>query len=103
MPEHKNQFEFHWKYKDYEIQTIQSFSTGLPYVELIKWDYFAKKPCCDTLAYYNWNSEGGELCFVRTRPFNSIAEIDIMPIWKQLWMACEMLIDWYEKEEHHES
>ena len=98
MLENKNSFEFHWKYKDFEIRSLYSYATGLPYVELIKWNNEAEPPYCYTLAYYRWNSEGGELHFVGNRPFRELAEVDLTPIWKQLWLACEMLVDWYEKE-----
>lgn len=100
MPESKNLFEFNWKYKDFEIRTIRRNSTDLPYVELIKWVHDVESHYCYTLAYYRWDREGGELHFVGNRPFKDIAELDLTPIWKQLWLACEMLTDWYEKEHY---
>lgn len=99
MNEHPNAFDFHWKYKDFEIRSTPYFSTGLPYVELVKWDTDGRRPYCYTLASYRWDEEGGELHFVGDRPFRDIADIDLTPIWKQLWLACDMLKDWYEKEE----
>ena len=96
-------FDFHWKYNEFEIRTIQTHyidtNKTLPYIELVKWIYKEnEKPYCFTLAYYKWDSEGGELIFVGNRPFEFIAEIDIQIIWKQLWLACKMLQDVYEKE-----
>ena len=93
-------FEFHWKYKDFEIRSENAFDKGgNPYIELVKWvEKDSGKRYCYTLAYYKWDSEGGELIFVGNRPFVDIAEIDIQPIWKQLWLACAMLKDVYEKE-----
>ena len=95
-------FEFHWKYGDFEINVSHNLSTKLPYIDLVKWVYpdDNKKPYCYSLAYYEWNDEGGELHFVGNRPFEDIAEVDLTPIWKQLWLACKMLQDWYEKERY---
>lgn len=96
----KNPFSFNWKYKEFEIRTTNMNGIA-PYVELIKYRSSDDKtsPYCYTLAYYQWNEEGGELIFVGDRPFEDIAEIDIQPIWKQLWLACKMFKDWVEKEE----
>lgn len=93
-------FEINWKYEDFEIRTTQGFDKQtLPYIELVKWVYSEnEKPYCFVLAYYKWDREGGELSFVGNRPFECIAEIDIQPIWKQLWLACKMLQDAWEKE-----
>ncbi len=90
-----NPFEFRWSYKDFVICSMQG-RDGLPYLELT-----AKCPDGDArfvLAYYRWDKEGGELRFVGNRPLEHIAEIDVTPIWKQLWLACQMLQDWYFKE-----
>lgn len=94
-------FDFHWKYNDFEIASTKNIRTSLPYIELIKWEYpEGKKPYCFTLAIYDWDDEGGELRFVGNRPFEYIADIDVTSIWKQLWLACKMLADWYEKERY---
>lgn len=88
-------FEFNWKYKDFEIRSQRRYNNN-PYIELVKWTNDNKdKPHCFTLAYYSWNDEGGELIFIGNRPFEYIAEIDLSPIWKQLWYACGMLQDAY--------
>ena len=93
-------FEFHWKYKEFEIRSANTFGKGgNPYIELVKWTQDSRgKSYCFTLAFYKWDSEGGELIFVGDRPFTEIAEIDVAPIWKQLWLACGMLKDVFEKE-----
>lgn len=95
-------FDFNWKHKDFEIKTTHTFgSVNDPYIELIKWCNKNDKRYCFTLAYYRWNDDGGELIFVGNRPFEEIAEIDVQPIWKQLWLACKMLQDIYEKERNN--
>ena len=93
-------FEINWKYENYEIRTIQNpDKKTLPYIELVKWIYEEnQKPHCFVLASYHWDSEGGELRFIGNRPFEYIAELDIQVIWKQLWLACEMILDAWEKE-----
>jgi len=94
MPNTKTPFEFNWKYKDFEIRTSNILLSNLPYMELVKWKTDnAGKSFCYTLAYYRWDKEGGELHFVCNRPFRDIAELDLTPIWKQLWLACDMLLD----------
>lgn len=94
------EFEFTWKYGDFEIRTTRALSEGhAPYVELVKWEEGHNgKRSCFTLAYYRWDDEGGELSFVGERPFEEISEIDISPVWKQLCLACQMLKDWCDKE-----
>ena len=99
-----NEFKFSWQYKDFEIRTVTGLTSKAPYLELVKWAYDERrgKNFCYTLAYYHWDDEGGELHFVGSRPFRDIAELDLTPIWKQLWLACDMLKDWYEKEHEYE-
>lgn len=95
-------FSFNWKYNDFEIRSSDPINkTGFPYIELVKWREENNRKHCFTLALYNWDDEGGALQFIGNRPFLEIAEIDIQPIWKQLWLACEMLKDYYEKERHN--
>ena len=96
-------FEFNWQYKDFEIRTKRYYDRdgkemGFPYVELIKWYMYKGRRTCFTLAYFHEDDEGFELHFVGDRPFEEIAEIDISPIWKQLWLAGEMLQDAWRKE-----
>lgn len=97
-----DKFNFSWQYKEFEIRTqhhLLDEDNKKPYVELIKWSEDNKgKRFCFVLAYYKWDKEGGELIFVGNRPFTEIGSLDIAPIWKQLWLANEMLLDWYEKE-----
>ena len=99
-----NEFKFSWQYKDFEIRTTTRLSSKTPYLELVKWEYDKRRGqnYCYTLASYHWDDEGGELHFVGDRPFRDIAELDLTPIWKQLWLACDMLKDWYEKEQDNE-
>ncbi|GEM_PF-5162996 len=90
------QFEFHWKYGEFEIRTSHS-PLGKPAVELIKWEDNSDR--CLTLASYSWSKdEGGEWRFIGDRPFVYISSIEIAKIWKQLWLAGELFTDWYEKE-----
>ena len=92
-------FEFSWTYGDYKIRSMSNGEGNPPYVELIKrCENSNGKSYFITLAFYRWDREGGELTFVGNRPFEEIAELDLAPIWKQLWLACKMLQDWYEKE-----
>lgn len=93
-------FEFNWKYEDFEIRT-HSASTDKPYIELVKWDgKSGGKKSCYVLAFFHWNrEEGGEWNFVGNRPFEAIADVQIEVIWKQMWYAAKMFVDWREKEE----
>lgn len=95
----KSAFAFSWTYKDFEIRTLPSGRTGLPHLELIK---YKENGACFVLAFYDWDKEGGQLRFVGNRPLEHIAEIDVSPIWKQLWLACQMLQDWYERERYED-
>lgn len=90
-----NTFEFKWKYGDFEIRSCKNPRTELPELELVKW---RNDTTCFALAFFKFGKEGGDLHFVGNRPFQEIAEIDLTPIWKQLWLAAEMLDDWYNKE-----
>lgn len=92
----ENTFKFSWEYKDFEIRTSQETMGQKPTVELVQWQ--ADHKYCIVVAIYHWDNEGGELRFVGNRPFEQIAEMDLQPIWKQLWLACAMLQDWYKKE-----
>lgn len=95
-----NQFDFNWKYGEFEIRTTKSIGDGQPYVELVKWTRESSgRAYCFTLAYWYFHgNEPPELHFVGDRPFTEIAEIDIGQIWRQLWLAGEMFDDWYRKE-----
>lgn len=90
-------FEFNWKFKDYEIRTRNSLAAtsekSFPYVELVKWDTSGNKNYCYTLAYFHYDKQEPdvELRFIGERPFENIAEIDIQPVWKQLWLAGAMM------------
>lgn len=93
-------FNFDWKYKEFEIRTKTPQHCGvplLPYVELIKW-INPEKTEHIVLAHYKLTSEGGEWCFAGQRPFHELRKTDITPIWKQLWICAELFDDWIEKE-----
>lgn len=93
-------YEFNWKYGDFEISTTRPFGGGEPYIELVKWETDTRgKPYCFTLAYWHRDDEGWELRFVGNRPLKYIAEIDVSPIWKQLYLAQEMLQDAFTRNE----
>lgn len=96
-------FEFNWKFKDFEIRMAHTFAIGMmrmPYLELVKWDVTeGGRSYCYTLAYWHRDKDGEwELRFVGSRPFDQIAEVDISPIWEQLFLAQQMFMDAEEKE-----
>ena len=92
-------FKFNWEYGDFRIRSMDNGEENPPFIELLEYcENKNGKPYCFTLAYYECDKEGGQLSFVGNRPFEEIAEIDLAPIWKQLWLACKMLQDWWEKE-----
>jgi len=92
----KNNFDFTWKYKDFEIRTTHSYGkVQRPYIELI-YHYLDDngRDYCFTLAYWHKNQSGGyDLIFVGDRPLEYIAEIDVSVIWKQLYLAQQMFED----------
>ena len=85
-------FSFNWKFKDFEIKTT---GDDHPYVELVKWyETQNGRRFCYTLAYWHRDNDGNyELHFVCDRPFEEIADLDIGEIWKQLWLAQQLLED----------
>lgn len=91
----KFDFDFSWIYKDFEIRTTHTYGEDeKPYLELVKWnDEFSGRKTCFTLAYWHWDNEGCELRFVCDRPMDYIAEVDLSPIWKQLWLSQQMFMD----------
>lgn len=88
-------FEFSWKYKDFEIRTTNSFSTGEPYIELVKHETSESgRDYVFTLAYFHRSKDCCyELHFVGDRPLRYIADIDVSEIWRQLWLAQELFED----------
>lgn len=96
------EFDFNWKYRDFEIRTTHTYGDEeVPYLELIKWDDDGDgRRYCFTLAYWHRDKDGDwELRFVGDRPLEYIAEIDIAPIWKQLYLAQMMFMDAERKSE----
>ena len=88
-------FEFSWKFKDFEIRTIKSNVDNHPYIELVQWNQNdSGRRSCFVLAYFRRDKDGSyELHFVGDRPLRYIAEIDIGEIWNQLWLAQQMFED----------
>lgn len=92
-------FEFNWRYAGFEIRTTHGLRSDEPYVELVMHDTDSNgRDYIFTLAYWYMGKDEPELRFVTDRPFKYIADIDISRIWYQLWLAGEMLTDWYQKE-----
>lgn len=100
MQEKKADFEFDWKFRDFQIRTAHRGMNG-SYIELVKWyERPDGRQYCFTLAYWHRTKDGfWELKFVGDRPFEEIAEIDIGTIWKQLWLAQQMFMDAEKKAE----
>lgn len=94
------EFEFHWEYADFEIRTKKAYHRDVPYIELVKWETDSSgRRSCFTLAYwYSEGDDGWDLRFVGDRPWRYIAELDVSKIWKQLFLAQEMLEDALRKE-----
>lgn len=97
-----NNFDFTWKYKNFEIRTTHSYGkVQEPYVELL-YHYFDEngRAFCFTLAYWHKTNDGVyELVFVGERPLEYIAEIDVSVIWKQLYLAQQMFEDAEARDE----
>jgi len=95
-------FNISWKYDCFEIRSTESLS-GMPYIELVKWSNDSSgRPYCYTLAYYKWDSEGGDWYFVGTRPFDDVSGSQIADIWDQMGVLTHLFIDWYEKNSDSE-
>lgn len=94
-------FEFTWKYKDFEIRTTHTYGkVQKPYLELIKWSESEGKRYCWTLAYwYRDKGDDWELHFVCNRPLEEISDVDVSPIWRQLFLAQQMLEDAERRDE----
>lgn len=97
----KVDFEFNWKFKDFEIRTTHTYGNNPePYVELLQWDELDGRRYCFTLAYWHKDKDNCyELHFVDNRPLEYIADIDIAVVWKQLCLAQKMFEDAVEKTE----
>lgn len=100
--------DFHWKFKDFEINTVRKKYTDKKYrydndsdvdmripIELVKWQDDLCSPTgrsCFVLAWWTKTDEGDyELEFVGGRPFEHISPEEISEIWVQLRAAQRML------------
>ena len=92
------EFNFNWKYKEFEIRKTENPSSGIAYWELVKWQHIRGKDSCFTLASFHKGSEDWELKFCGNRPFEHIDEEDLMVIWRMLKMTCNALNDYYTIE-----
>ena len=97
-------FKFSWEYDCFEIRTTESASSGMPYIELVKWvnEDATTRSYCYTVAYYKWDSEGGDWVFVGIRPFDDISGTQVSEIWDQMGAITRMFIDWYMKNRDEE-
>ncbi len=91
------EFDFNWKYKDYELRMTKPLSSSEKYLELVKWQKYNGKLACFTLAFFKEDSEGYFLKFVGSRPFQHIEEEDLEIVWKALEMADNTLNEYYWK------
>ena len=97
--------EFSWKYKDYELKAcpkrLARFSEDEPNetIDLIKYFDYDGRRLCYSLAYFIRKSEGYDLRFVGNRPFEDIAEVDVLKVWEGLKTAQAVLDAFFRNEE----
>lgn len=97
--------EFQWKYKDYELHAcpkrLARFSEDEKNVtiDLVKWFEHNGRRCCYSLAYFIRKEEGYDLRFVGGRPFDDIAEEDVLEVWDALKTAQAVLDAFFRNEE----
>ena len=97
------ELEFSFKYKDYELvacpKCLVRFSPDEPNetIDLVKWDKSGEKPYRFSLAYFVRDSEGYDLQFVGSRPFEHIAKEDLSIIWSMLEQAQKILNLFFEE------
>lgn len=103
-------FNFHWKFGDFEICTVREEYTNNEYrydnkspirqnipVELVKWENYTDKDgtehrSCFVVAWWRRTDDYTyELQFVGDRPFEYIEPNEIADIWVQLKAAQNML------------
>ena len=103
-------FNFHWRFDDFEICTVREDYTNNEYrydndspirqnipVELVKWENWIDKDGvghrnCFVIAWWTKTKEDVyELQFVGNRPFEHITPDEIAEIWVQLKAAQNML------------
>lgn len=103
-------FNFHWRFKDFEICTVRDEYTNNEYrydndspinkyipVELVKWEDYTDKEgkqhhSCFVVALWRRTDDYTyELQFVGDRPFEHIEPDEIADIWVQLKAAQNML------------
>lgn len=88
------EYDFNWKYKDYELRFT---TTENPYIELVKWkNNSIGGRYCFTLVYWVKSDEGYDLKFVSDRPFNHIDDSDVNIVWKAMKVAQGVLDNMYK-------
>ena len=94
-----NEFEFHWRYADYEVRTTHGLRSDSPYVELVHWEQGRDgRACCYTIAYwYTSKGDGWDLRFVGDRLLE-LSRLHIEKIWPQLVAAQIALEGWLEDQ-----
>lgn len=94
-----NNFEFHWRYADYEVRTTHGLANDDPYVELVHWEENSQgKRYCYTIAYWFFGKDGCDLRFVGDRMLE-LSQLHIEKVWPQLCAAQIALQAWYEDRE----
>lgn len=98
MNELKQQLEFRWKYKNYELRAcpkhLARFTPDEPNetIDFVLWEKDGNgKDFCFSLAYFIKGSGSYDLKFVGDRPFQYIAEEDVPYVWKALNAAQTVL------------
>lgn len=103
-------FDFSWRFGDYEIRTIHEkydnanrcFDKKSPIrkdcpIELVKWQNNFSS--CYVVAWFRKDDEGYEFLSVGNRLFDEIDEYEVAKIWAQLKAAAKMLDEYYKAEE----
>ena len=95
----ENDFEFHWRYADYEVRTTHGLKDDTPYVELVHWEQGDDgRRYCYTIAYWSKGSEGWDLRFVGDRLLE-LSQLHIEKVWPQICAAQIALEGWFADQE----
>lgn len=94
-----------FKYKDYELRAcpkhLARFSPEEKNttIDFVKWNTDSTgRKYCFSLAYFVRDSEGYDLRFVGSRPFEYIADEDVKIVWSALKHAQEILNEFFHEE-----